>query len=427
MSHKSLDLMTRRELLCQTAKHAFGLALLPGLGSLVSAAEAAKTAGKAAPAKHLIYLRLAGAMSHVDTFDPKPGSEVQGNTTVIQTKIPGVAFGEYLPKLAASADDFAVIRSMNAPTADHNGASYLQQTSYRQIASITHPGLGAWAQRIHGRSHATLPSTVQIGAGVGPGYLGAQYAPVPIGNPDDGLQNTKTPAYLTEESFDRRMELSGAFDAGFRKLAANNSKVKGYDDLYQNAVTLLRSEDLKVFDLKLESDETKNAYGPSRVGRGLLLARRLIQGGIRCVEVTYGGFDHHTDLWTRLPNMAQTLDQALRALMADLKETGLIKDTVVAVCTEFGRTPFINQRTGRDHHPAAYSSLLAGAGIKTGQVYGRSDENAYRVDEDGVEPGDYNATIARCLGIDPKMEIFSPNGRPFRIGDGSTGIDKLLA
>ncbi|SFJ24562.1 DUF1501 domain-containing protein [Planctomicrobium piriforme] len=422
----SLDTLSRRDMMCRTAQQAFGLTVLPGLASLAAAAEA-KPSKKPAPAKNLIYIRLSGAMSHIDTFDPKPGKDVMGETKAISTSLPGVQFGEFLPKLAAMANQLAIIRSMNTSTADHDQASYLLQTSYRKIASIAHPGLGSWAQKIYGDSHKSLPSTVQIGGGVGPGYLGSRFAPVPIGNPDDGLQNTKSPAYLTNENFDKRMELSKSFDAAFRELASHNSQVKGYDDLYNNAITLLRSEDLKVFDLKLESDKAKQAYGTSRVGRGALLARRLVQNGVRCVEVNFGGFDHHTELWDRLPPMAAQLDQALSALLADLKETGLLSHTVVAVSAEFGRGPHINQRSGRDHHPAAFSSLLAGAGIKTGQVYGKSDEEAFHIDADGVEPNDLNATIARCLGIDTQMEIFSPSGRPFRIGNGSKGIEKLLS
>lgn len=430
MSVLAFDPVSRRDFLCRVAQQAFGLSILPGLGGLVAAADAQSSAHpvrKAGIAKHLIYIRLTGAMSHVDTFDPKPGKDVMGDTKAIQTKIAGVQFGEYLPKLAAMANQLAVIHSMNTTTADHNQASYLLQTSYRQIASIAHPGLGAWAQKMFGNSHPTLPSTVQIGHGVGAGYLGSQYAPVPIGNPSDGLQNTKSPSYLSNESFDKRIELSKSFDIAFRDLAKKNTHVTGYDDLYKSAITLLRSEELKAFDISQEPEQIKAAYGNSNVGRGALLARRLIQSGVRCVEVTYGSFDHHTELWEHLPDMAQTLDQAVAALLQDLQTTGLLKQTVVAVCAEFGRGPHINQRSGRDHHPAAYSALLAGAGIKTGQVYGKSDEEAFHIDEDGVEPADLNATIARCLGIDPQLEIYSPSGRPFKIGNGSNGIDELLS
>lgn len=430
MKTVSLDPVSRRAFMYRTAQQAFGLSILPGLSSLAAAAEAKSSAGtpmaKPGPAKHLIYIRLTGAMSHVDTLDPKPGKDVMGETKTIQTKIPGVVFGEYLPKLAGIADQLAVIRSMNTSTADHNQASYLLQTSYRQIASISHPSLGPWAHKMFGPSHKTLPSSVQIGQGIGAGYLGSLYAPVPIGNPNDGLQNTKSPSYLSNASFDKRIELSKSFDKAFRDLSKKNTHVSGYDDLYKSAITLLHSDELKAFDLTQESEQARQAYGDSNVGRGALLARRLVQSGVRCVEVTYGSFDHHTELWERLPEMAGALDQAVAALMQDLKATGLLSQTVVVMCAEFGRGPHINQRSGRDHHPAAYSSLIAGAGIKGGQVYGKSDEEAFHIDEDGVEPADLNATIARCLGIDPKMEIFSPSGRPFKIGNGSTGIDKLL-
>ncbi|WP_437200978.1 DUF1501 domain-containing protein [Planctomicrobium sp. SH664] len=426
LSH-SMDLLSRRELMCRTARHAFGLTLLPGLGSLAAAAAETRSGKKQAPAKNLIYIRLAGAMSHVDTFDPKPGKDVMGKTKAIDTKIPGVQLGEFMPELAKQMNDVALIRSMNTLTGDHEGASYLQQTSYRKIASISHPGLGSWAQKIHGPSHPSLPSTVNIGNGVGPGYMGTQFAPVPIGEPNDGLQNTKSPAYLTEKNFDKRIALSNSFDSAFRELAKNNSQVRGYDNLYQNAISLLRSEDLNAFNLSLEPETTQKAYGTSRVGRGVLLARRLILHGIRCVQVSYGGFDHHNDLWDRLPDMARTLDQVISALLIDLKATGLIKETVVVVSGEFGRGPRINQRVGRDHHPAAYSALLAGAGIKTGQVYGKTDDEAFYVEDNGVEPGMLNATIARCLGIDPHLEVFSPSGRPFTIGNGADGVAELLA
>lgn len=429
MSKPQLDDLSRREMMFRTARRAFGVSLLPLMGDLAMAAEAKAAKAGAAPgkAKHMIYIRLTGAMSHVDTLDPKPGNAVMGETNAIDTKLSGVKFGEFLPSLAGMADQIAVVRSMNTSTGDHSGASYLQQTSYRKIASIRHPGLGCWAQRMLGNSHPSLPSTVQIGGGGGPGYLGSKFAPVPVGDPDAGLENTKSPAYLTDQTFDKRIDLSKSFDAGFRALAKGNAQVSGYDDLYNDAISLLRSKDLAAFDLTQEPDKLKTAYGSSKVGRGALMARRLVQHGVRCVEVAFGSFDHHYDLWENLPDQARALDQAVGALLADLKSTGLLSETVVAVSAEFGRKPHVNQRGGRDHHPAAYSAILAGAGIKTGQVYGKSDDEAFYVVEDGVDPAAFNATLARCLGIDPKEEIHAPNGRPFMVGNGEDGVDKLLA
>lgn len=430
-----LDDLSRRQLMADMARYCLGVTVLPV--GFAAALEAADDKKKAAPAKsassssggkakHLIYLYMQGAMSQLDTFDPKPKSKVQGDTKPIQTKISGVQFGEKLPELAKVADKLAVIRSMNTSTAAHEPARYLMSTSYKPIATTRHPGLGSWIHKSLGRIHKELPVAVHVGGGIGPGYLGAEFAPVPVGDPSLGLQNTKSPSYLTDSAFDKRMDLSHAFDSDFRKLAGKNRKVNGYDDLYNDAIHLLRSEDLKAFDISKESDEAKQAYGDTRFGKGVLLARRLIENGVRYVEVSLGSWDHHNDLWTRLPNLAGELDKAASYLIADLAKKGLLKDTLIVIGTEFGRRPEINQNSGRDHHPAAYSCVLAGGPIKAGQVYGKSDENAFRVDSDGVTPEDFNATIAVAMGIPYDKEIHSPDGRPFKIGNTGKPIAKLV-
>jgi hypothetical protein len=434
-----LDEFSRRQLMVEMARHCLGVTVLPvGLAVALEAADkqdekkksdpakSSTSNGSGGKAKHLIYLYMQGAMSQLDTFDPKPKSKVQGETKPIQTKISGVQFGEYLPQLAKVADKLAVIRSMNTSTAAHEPARYLMSTSYKPIATTRHPGLGSWIHKSLGRIHKELPVAVQIGGGIGPGYLGAEFAPVPIGDPSLGLQNTKSPSYLTDSAFDKRMELSRAFDANFRKLAGKNRKVNGYDDLYADAIHLLRSEDLKAFDISKESDEAKQGYGETRFGKGVLLARRLIESGVRYVEVSLGSWDHHNDLWTRLPNLAGELDKAASFLIADLANKGLLKETLIVIGTEFGRKPEINQNTGRDHHPAAFSCVLAGGPIKGGQVWGKTDADAYRVEDNGVTPQDLNATIATAMGIPHDKEIFSPDGRPFTIGNKGKPIMKLL-
>lgn len=433
-----LDELSRRQLMADMAKYCLGVSVLPaGFAAALEAADKKDDKKKAAPAesasagsggkaKHLIYLYMQGAMSQLDTFDPKPKSKVQGDTKPIQTKISSVQFGEKLPELAKIADKLAVIRSMNTSTAAHEQARYLLSTSYKPIATTRHPGLGSWVHKMLGRIHKELPVAVHVGGGIGPGYLGAEFAPVPVGDPTLGLQNTKSPSYLTDSAFDKRMDLSRAFDSDFRKLAGKNRKVNGYDDLYNDAIHLLRSEDLKAFDISKESDDAKKAYGDTRFGKGVLLARRLIENGVRYVEVSLGSWDHHVDLWNRLPNLAGELDKAASALIADLGSKGLLKDTLVVIGTEFGRKPEINQNTGRDHHPAAFSCVLAGGPVKAGQVYGKSDADAFRVEEDGVTPEDFNATIATAMGIPYDKEIHSPDGRPFKIGNTGKPIAKLV-
>lgn len=418
--------LSRRQLAVDLARRCLGVTVLPlGLSTALEAAEKA-AGGSAGKAKQVIYLSMNGAMSQLDTFDPKPGTQVQGDTKAIQTKVAGVQFAEFLPGLAQRADRLAVIRSLSSTTADHTQAKYLMSTSYKQIASTRHPGLGSWIHLQMGRQHPTLPVAVQVGGGIGSGYLGAQYAPVPVGDPALGLQDTKSPAYLTNDAFDKRMILSQAFDSGFRKLAKNNRKVNGYDDLYKDAIALLRSADLKAFDIAQEPAAQLQAYGDTRFGKGCLLARRLVEHGVRYVEVSLGLWDFHYDLWQHLPEMAGNLDLAASALLDDLATRGLLKNTLVVIATEFGRRPEINQNTGRDHHPAAYSCVLAGGPIRGGQVYGETDKDAYHVETDGVTPEDFNATIAVAMGMPHDKEVHSPDGRPFTLGNGGKPIAKLL-
>ena len=412
---------SRRDFLSTMAKSCLGVSLLPQLANLASAQS------RGGKPMHVIYLFMAGAMSHLDTFDPKPkNKKVQGQTGVINTKTAGMQLSEHMSGLAKISNRFSLVRSLSTTTGAHEPARYLMRTSYKPIASIRHPGLGPWVQRLAGKISRDLPPTVQIGGGEGPGYLGAQYAPVPLGDPERGLENTKTPAYLSEKAFDKRIQLSTSFDSGFRQRAAKSSRVTGYDDLYEDAIRLLRSEDLKAFDISLEPDAMKQAYGETRFGRGALLARRLVENGVRFVEVSFGSWDHHNDIFNTVPDKAAELDKVASALISDLAQRGLLDSTLVVVSSEFGRKPHINQNAGRDHHPAAFSGLLAGAKIKGGQVIGKTDDEAFYVDDEHASIEDFNATIATAIGLKHDEEIRSKTGRPFTISNGGTPIKKLV-
>ncbi len=428
---QKLDEVTRRQFALDAARCFLGVSVFSVLTPLglaadsKSAAPASRGKGKA---KQIIYLMMTGAMSQIDTFDPKPKSKHQGETKAISTKVSGIQISEHFKNLATITDKLAIIRSLNTTTADHQQARYLLETSYKPIATTKHPGLGSWTQKQLGRIHKQLPAVVHVGGGEGPGYLGAAYAPVPIGDPDKGLQNTASPKYLSNDQFDKRMKLSASFDSGFRS-KAKNSKVDGYDDLYREAISLLRSEDLKVFDLAQETAEVRDAYGRNRLGQGALLARRLIEAGTRFVQVSHGSWDHHNDIFetNNMPTRAGELDMAASALIKDLDKRGLLASTIVVIGTEFGRTPRISSSAGRDHHPAAFSGAMAGGAIKVGQAYGKSDEDAFYVDDNGLQPGDLNATIAKAMGLDWNAEIYSPDGRPFKIGNEGKPVDKLLS
>lgn len=409
-----------------------GVTILPAAAALAQTKPGAKSDGKGEPkpakpaaksaggtARHVIFLYMNGAMSHLDTFDLKPGRETQGATKGIATSVSGMQFGETLPGLAKLAGDLAVIRSLHTETGDHEGGRYLLRTSYKEIASIRHPGLGAWALKVLGRQNKTLPDNVLIGGEArhpGAGFLEPAYTPVPIGDPNAGLQNTVTPKYLTDASFEKRMELIDKFDDGFRKKYPQK-QVEAYSEFYRQANQLIHSEELKAFDLNQEKAEIRDKYGRNQFGQGCLLARRLVEHDVRFIEISLGGWDMHVDIYQddRLPRVSGTLDQAASVLIADLKERGLLKNTLVVLGTEFGRTPRINQNNGRDHHPGAFSGFFAGGGIKGGRFYGKSDKDGFSAEEDDVTVGDFNATIAHALGLPLNEDFFSKSGRPFKV------------
>lgn len=415
----------RRRFMTQAAKAALGVSLFPAMDRAVAAAP---SSGKA---KRLIYLYMSGGMTHLDTFDLKPGHENQGSTNPVSTSVSGIQISSFLPTLASQFKHIAAIRSMHTQTGAHAAGEYLMRTSYDQIATTRHPSLGPWIQKFKGRQSRTLPDTVSISAPArhpGPGFLPPTFSPLPIGDPNRGLENTKAPAYLTESSFDKRIRLIDGFDQKFRS-KFNVRDVQAYTDLYNEATSLLASQELKAFDLNEETDAERKRYGRDQFGQGCLLARRLIENDVRCVEVTLGGWDMHNSIYTAntLPARAAILDRAMGNLLTDLSDRGLLDETLVVLTTEFGRSPVINYNAGRDHHPAVFSAVLAGGGINGGQLYGKSDAAGHSVNENGVTPADFNATIASALGLPLEEVITSPTGRPFTVAHKGKPVAALLS
>ena len=419
---QSLDTSTRRLFLTRAAQTALGVSILP------MAAQQLQAASGPGKAKRVIYLFLEGAASQLDTFDPKPGAPEQGQTKAINTKVPGVKFGEHLPELAKRMDQLAVVRSLTTETGAHEQGRYLMRTSYKQIATTRHPSMGAWLQHFRGRRNKELPGAVLVGNSSrhpAAGFLSAAMAPAPVPNAAKGLENTTSPKYLTDEQFDKRMKLSARFDKHFVR-RYQSTDVRSYLELYTEAVSLLKSKDLEAFDITKETEAVREKYGANQIGQGLLLARRLLQVGINFVEVVTGGWDQHRDIFTNMPNKGGDLDKAVTALLADLQQEGMLEDTLVVITTEFGRTPKINQNAGRDHHPGAFSAVLAGGGIKGGQVHGKTDKKAASVEEDAVTPADFNATIAYALNLPLEEEVISPVGRPFRVAHEGAPLKHLF-
>jgi hypothetical protein len=421
---------SRREFMLRTAKTALGVSLLPGLAG--KAAAAATKSGPGTPgfgkAKHVIYLWMSGGMTHLDTFDPKEGP-TKGPGSRIKTKGEGIDYlGEYLPKLAEQANKFSIIRSMSSKTGVHEAGTYIMKTGYEPRGTIVHPAMGVWASHFLGRiKGVTLPDSVVVNSGSsypGAGFMPPAMSPVPISNPETGLQNI---APTTEEAmFNKRLGLMNEFDSAFRK-KFQSEDVKAYTEFYDETLKLMKSEDLKAFDLTQESTDTREKYGRTNFGQGCLLARRLVESGVRFVEVQMGGWDMHNTIGTSMTNNGNTLDTGFSALLEDLATKGLLDSTLVVLGSEFGRTPDINENDGRDHYPLAYSTVFAGGGVKKGFVYGATDKEGRRPTDKQTSPQDFLATIGHAMGLPIDEVVMSPSARPFTVADKGEPVIDIFA
>jgi uncharacterized protein (DUF1501 family) len=412
MTHwaNKMDDSSRREFLSYSALACLGVAVGPSkINVLVNNPTA----------KKVIYLFMNGGMSHLDTFDPKPESKAEaGPLKAIKTAADGVRVSEYFPLLAKQMDKICLIRSMNSTTGAHGPGQYIMRTSYAQRATIRHPGMGAWLMAHGGgRSNSTLPGNVVINGGSqhpGSGFMESKFAPLPIGKPASGLENSKLARGVNEMRFKKRRELAEKFNKAYTK-EQNKKEVRAYGSLYEDAVKLMKSADLAAFDITKEPQSIRDLYGESDFGQGCLLARRLVEKDVRFVEVNLGGWDTHNDNFDRLTDLGRDLDQGLSALILDLSRRGLLEETMVVLATEFGRSPTINETKGRNHFPKAFSCLMAGGGVKGGQAYGETDAKGNQVLKNKVTIQDFNATIAYAVGIPGDKVVFSPSKRPFKV------------
>ena len=433
MKHLNNDL-NRRQLLAGMAKSMLGVGLLPVAenmfgGKAFAVGEGSATAKQVATARNVIMLYMSGGQSHLDTWDPKPENKtVMGATKTIKTSADGVMLGEYLPRTAKLMHHGCVINSMATNTAAHEQANYFMHTSFGLRSTITHPGMGAWLSLFQGAGNPALPPYVYVGNDSrhpGAGFLAKKHGPLMVNNPEGGLQNVRPQKGVTDDRFALRREIAQNLDAEFQH-QYDTRNVKAYADMYDDAVRLMRSEDLAAFDLTKEPDDIRKAYGKDTFGQGCLLARRLVEHGVRFVEVSVGGWDTHVANFINMPRLCDTLDTALAALINDLELRGMLDSTMIVVTSEFGRTPKINSNQGRDHYPI-FSAAMFGGGIKGGIKYGATTEDGSGIAKDKVSPPNLNATIGYALGLPMDQVIYSPSKRPFTVADKGQPLTHLFA
>ena len=408
-----------------------------GLGSLLGPQlRAAPPPRRGARADAVIQIHLAGGMTHVDTFDPKPDApvEVRGPFGTVECKGSGERLGALLPRTAAVADKLAIVRSLTHTEADHDRGAHSVLTGYAPSPAIVYPAFGAVVAHELG-SRNDLPPYVCVpapnSAFLGNGYLGTAFAPFAVGGNPAGqrfkVRDLAPPPDVDEARRQRRKDLLHELDGSCPELQTADA-VQASETFYRQAWTLLESPAARAaFDLAAEADEKKNRFGRHGLGMGCLLAQRLCGAGVRYVVVAGGGFDHHSRIANDLPPRMAELDQALAALVGDLDRDGRLDRTLVLVTTEFGRTPRVNGDGGRDHWSRVFSAVLAGGGCRRGVVHGQSNATGAEPDRDPVRPADLAATVFAALGIDPQKKLLAPGDRPIDLVRDGAVIAGVLA
>lgn len=407
-----------------------------------------------ARAKRCILVWLDGGPSHLETFDPKPDApaEVRGPLGSIATSIAGVRVGECLPRTSQLMDKLAIVRSMTSPLGEHNFGTHYMLTGYKPTPALEYPAYGATLAAVHqsipdspaSDSSAVLPPNIAVPAFSrnlsGNGFLPASMKPFAVGGnpgrPDFKVQDLDFFPGLDLDRLNRRRQV---VDAMNRFAALGDADDQRFNDPdLQRAYALIESADAKAaFDLSKEPDSVRARYGQggNPIGQSCLLARRLVERGVPFVTVTNGGWDTHQNIFQlkeRFPGdqngPVASLDRAVSALISDLDQRGMLDETLVVVMGEFGRTPKINPAGGRDHWPNVFSVMLAGGGVRGGQVIGSSDRLGEFPADRPVTPSDLAATIYQLLGIEADYELSTRDGRPVRVvPDGAAVVSELIA
>jgi hypothetical protein len=419
------DHFSRRTLL--KAAGMAGLTWLTPLGQIL-ALDAEKN--KETRAQSVIILWMQGAPSQLETFDPHPGSPIAYGTKAIKTSLKEAQVAAGLERTAEILSNMSLVRSVVSKEGDHERATYNMKTGYRPNPTILHPAIGAIIAHEMPNQKIEIPTHISILPGQWPargGHFGAAYDAFKTGDPSQSLPDLK--AKVDDKRQEQRMKSVSVVERAFlqgRQLDFDTTKTL-HQETMRKAANMMTSDQVKAFDVSQVPVAERMAYGDTSFGRGCLAAVRLVERGVRCVEVTLNGWDTHTNNHEGQGKLVSVLDPALAALIADLKRRDLLDRTIVLCGGEFGRTPKLNPLEGRDHWPHGFSIAIAGGGIQSGRVVGATDPNGEKKEpQNPVLVEDIHATILHALGIKYTKEIITPIGRPIALSEGSV-IKELLA
>jgi uncharacterized protein (DUF1501 family) len=413
-------MITRRQILAAGVTGGLGLLFSSWLDRAHAATPPPPASG-VRKAKHVIVLWMNGGPSHIDTWDPKQGKTPH---KAIKTSVPSLMISEHMPELARMATKLAVVRGMTSKEGNHQRARYLLHTGYAPNPTVQHPSLGGWVSKRMGEPASGLPAFVSLnGASHDAGFFGVQHGPFVVRQAGD------LPADVVSDvdaaRFESRKTLLGEMESSFAA-RTGDPKVAGRQELYRKADRLMHASELSAFDVSKEPGAVVSSFGGSAFGKACLTAARLVGAGVRVVEVTLDGWDTHKNNFERTKNLMGQLDPAMSGLLVDLERRMLLDDTLVVWMGDFGRTPRINGDEGRDHHPGAWTAVLAGAGVRGGVVHGETDADGAKVVKDAVTVPNLLATIATVLGLDLDDTVMSPAGRPIALTEHGVPVKALL-
>ncbi len=445
-NQRRCDGVTRRDTLQLGLGGFLGAGFVDSLKARAESQHAgAVPAGKA---KSCILIWMDGGPTHFETFDPKPDAplEFRGEFSSIETSVPGVGYSEHMVKLAASLNDYAMIRSIRHDQGNHGAGNHYMMTGAPPRIPVGcgafvsfHPSMGSVVARELGRDNGLPPyfSMPQMSRSGGPNFLGAKYAPFVVADDPNGssfkVRDVALPRDLTDLRFGSRTDLRSRIDRMVRiRDEAAGDPVLAFDEYFQQGHSLVTSpEAQKAFDISLESPETRERFGRDGFGQRCLLARRLVEAGVPFITVYDGGWDHHSDIFGALRKRLPAWDNSVATLIQDLKERGLLDSTLVVALGEFGRTPKIatlpgSTTGGRDHWANAMSVLMAGGGTAGGTVVGATDRKGFSAVDRVLSPENFVSTVYHKLGIDPNKILYSAQGRPSHLVSDPTPIAELI-